>query len=327
MSQEVVEQTYPVSGRARLVIANVRGSVIVRTGEPGTISIQAVKHTDSGSRTEVRLFQDEDGTVHAEARHENGALGFMSFSKPMKVDFTASVPPDTDLSASVVSAGLVVTGLSGKVDLNGVSGNIELADLNGPLKVNVVSGDVSAARLAGALNLETVSGDVHLHESLFGSAEVRTVSGDVELQTPLGEGPYRFNSVSGDVRLLTQPEAKCTAELSTVSGRIIASMPQTANRLRGASQKLDIQGGGVLVKLHSVSGNLVIGTEAELSAQAVTEEAAIPVPPTPPEPLIPPEPPAPPVPPAAKLSTAEILEKIERGEMSVEEGIKLINAQ
>jgi len=324
MSQEVVEQTFNVSGRARLVISNVRGSVVVRPGQPGTINIQAVKHTDSGSRTEVRLSQDEDGTVRAEARHNDAMLGIMSFSKPMKVDFTASVPPEIDLTASVVSSGLAVTGLSGNFDLNGVSGNIELSDLSGPLKVKTVSGDVSGARLAGVLIVEAVSGDVRLQESQHASAEVKTVSGDVQLQTPFGDGPYHFNSVSGDVRLLTQPDAKCTAELSTISGRIIASMPQTASRLRGASQTLDIQGGGVRVYLKSVSGDLVIGNEAEVAAQAAAEvpEAAIP-----PIPSVPPIPPIPPAPPAPILSTAEILEKIERGEMSVEEGIKLISAQ
>lgn len=316
MSQEVIEQTFSVSGRARLVISNVRGSVVVQAGQPGTISIQAVKHTDSGSRTEVRLSQDEDGTVRAEAHYSDGKLGIMSFSKPMKVDFTASVPPEVDLTTSVVSSGLVVTGVSGNFDLNGVSGNIELADLNGPMKIKTVSGSVSAARLAGALIVDAVSGDVHLQESQLDSAEVKTVSGDVQLQTPLGEGPYHFNSVSGDVRLVTRPEAQCTAELSTISGRIVASMPQTASRLRGTSQTLQIQGGGVRVYLRSVSGDLIIGTDAELAAQAVGE--------VPEEPIPPAAPPAPPVPIAPNLTTAEILEKIERGEMTVEEGLRLI---
>jgi hypothetical protein len=318
MSQEVIEQSFNVSGRARLVISNVRGSVVVQPGQPGVISIQAVKHTDSGSRTEVRLTQDADGTVRAEAQHSDAMLGFMSFSKPMKVDFTASVPAETDLTASVVSSGLVVTGLSGTFDLNGVSGKIELADLSGPLKVKTVSGDVSGARLSGALTVEAVSGDVRLQESQLGSAQVRTVSGDVQLQTPFGEGPYNFNSVSGDVRLITQPEMQCTAELSTISGRIVASMPQTANRLRGASQTLDIQGGGVRVHLKSVSGDLVIGSESEMAGQAVTAVPEEPIPPTAPAAPVPPTPPAP------KLSTSEILEKIERGEMSVEDGLKLI---
>jgi hypothetical protein len=321
MSQELIEQTFNVGERARLVIANVRGSVVVRSGEPGTISIQAIKHTDSGSRTEVRLSQDEDGTVRAEARHEDGVLGLMSFSKPMKIDFTVNAPPETDLKASVVSAGLVVTGLNGDVDLNAVSGNIELVDLSGPLKVKTVSGDISAARVTGTLTVEAVSGDVRLLDSQLGSAEVKTVSGDVKLQTPLGAGPYNFNTVSGDVRLVTTPDAACTAELSTISGRIVASMPQTASRLRGASQTLQVQGGGVRVHLKSVSGDLIIGTEVEMAENEVPVAPEVPTPPIPPTP---PSPPTPPTPSAPTLTTAEILEKIDRGEMSVEEGLKLI---
>lgn len=313
MSQEVIEQTFSVSGRARLVVSNIRGSVVVRLGEPGAVTIQAVKHADSGSRIDFRLSQDDDGTVHAEVHPANGVLGFFSSSKPMKIDITANVPLETDLNVSVVSSGLVVNGLAGNIDLNGVSGDIELSDLTGALHVKTVSGDISGARLAGSLALEAVSGDVRLHESQLGSAVVRTVSGDVRLQTPLGDGPYNFDTVSGDFRLITLPDSKCTAELHTISGRIVASMPQTASRTRGTSQTLHIQGGGVRVFLKSVSGNLTVGSEAELAAQdaPVNTEATIPEPAAPP-PLEP------------KLSNADILEKIERGEMSVEEGLRLI---
>lgn len=318
MSQELIEQTFTVTGPARLVISNVRGSVVVRPGEAGVISIQAARRSDTGSHTDVRLSQDADGTVRAEARHNEGTLGFMNFSKPCKVDFTASVPAEVDLTVSVVNSSLDVAGLSGNFDLNGVSGDIKLSELSGPLKINTVSGDVTAAQLSGALNLESVSGDVRLDESGLSSAKVRTVSGDVLLQTPLGEGPYHFNSVSGDVRLVTLPDTHCTAELSTISGKIVTSLAQTTNQQRNRSQTLEIQGGGVHVYLNSVSGDLIIGSLADMEKREAQQ------PPVPPVPPVAPVPPVPAEPPAARLSTAEILEKIERGEMSVEEGLQLI---
>ncbi len=312
MSQELLEQTFTVTGRARLVISNVRGSVVVRPGEAGVISVQAAKRTDTGSHTEVRLSQDADGTVRAEARYNEGSLGFLNFSKPCKVEFTASVPPEADLTVSVVSSDLDVAALSGNFDLNAVSGDMKLAELSGPLKINTVSGDIAATHLAGPLNLESVSGDVRLDDSGLSSAQVRTVSGDVVLQTPLGEGPYHFNSVSGDVRLVTLPDTHCTAELSTISGKIISSLVQTTNHARNRSQTLEIQGGGVHVYLKSVSGDLIIGSPEEMEARAALQ------------PPVPPVPPVPPTPPEPRLSTAEILEKIERGEMSVEEGLRFI---
>ena len=327
MSQEPIEQTFNVSGRARLVVSNVRGSVMVRPGEAGVIHVQARKHTDTGSHSDVRITQDADGTVHAEVTDSQGMLSFMNFSKPCKVDFTIQVPAETDLKASVVSSSLDVAGLNGEMDLHSVSGNCELADLNGPLRINTVSGDVSASRLAGALSLETVSGDVRLDESSLGSAKVRTVSGDVLLQTPLGEGPYQFTSVSGDVRLVILPGVSCTLEISTVSGRIVSPQAQASSYPRHRSQTVELNGGGVRISLKSVSGNLVIGSSMDEAVSVPPMPPAPPVPPAPPMPPAPPAPPVPPVPPAVTLTTAEILEKIERGEMSVEEGIKLIDAQ
>jgi DUF4097 and DUF4098 domain-containing protein YvlB len=315
MSQEVIEQVFNVTGRARLVVANVRGSVVVRAGEPGVITVKAVKHNDSGSRTEVRVVQDADGTVRAEARYNDASFSFLSFSKPCKVEFTIDTPPEVDLTVSAVSSAIDVTGLNGNFDLHTVSGELQLAELSGSLKINTVSGDISAVRLAGTLTLESVSGDVRLGESSLGTANVRSVSGDVLLQTPLGEGPYQFNTVSGDVRLVTQPGTPCTAEINTVSGKIASSFAQTSSRGSGRSQTIDIYGGGVRIALKSVSGDLMIGDTVEPIAPAA------PPPPPAPEPPTPPETPAPPMP---SLTTAEILEKIERGEMSVEEGLKLI---
>jgi hypothetical protein len=74
----------------------------------------------------------------------------------------------------------------------------------------------------------------------------------------------------------------------------------------------------VEVKLSSVSGDLWIGQMGEEPGKAVAEPA---VPPVPPEPAVPPVPPVPPVSRPERLTTAEILAMVERGELSVDEAI------
>jgi DUF4097 and DUF4098 domain-containing protein YvlB len=233
------------------------------------------------------------------------------------VDYTLQVPPGVRLDASGISSSLNISGLNGEFRLKTVSGDIDLVDLSGPFKLNAISGDISGSRLAGNLELEAVSGRVRLMESRFPNADASTVSGDLILQTFLSDGPYHFSSVSGNVRMLVPADTHCNAELKSVSGSLRSSLPATSTRMGHGSKVVQIQGGGAEVRLKSVSGGLSI--EAEGIPAETVQTASAPVPPTPPSPPVQsaPEP----------LSTAEILQRIESGEMTVDEAIKLMQNQ
>ena len=317
MSDETIEKTFQIAGPARLTISNIRGSVTIQPGSANVIQVKAVKHGnfDSGRFT-IEIAQDSDGNVRVETRSTDSLFGF--FSQPPKVEYTLLVPPGIQLYASGVSSSLNVSGLNGEFRFKTVSGNIDLADLSGPFKINAVSGDISGSRLVGKLELEAVSGRARLMESNFPTADATTVSGDLILQTPLSNGPYHFSSVSGNVRMLVPADTHCNAELNSVSGSIRSSLPASSTRMGPGSKMTQIQGGGAVVRLKSVSGGLSIEAEGIL-AETVQATSTIPVPPTPPSPPVQsaPEP----------LSTAEILQRIESGEMTVDEALKLMKNQ
>ncbi|MBN2386884.1 MAG: DUF4097 family beta strand repeat protein [Anaerolineales bacterium] len=278
MSEEIFEQTFEVSKPARLVLNNIRGSTRVEAGEEGLIQVRAVVHTETGDekRTEVKLEQESDGTVKVATRFPEGALGWLSGSHPCKVDYTVQAPRACDLkvggvsntasiqgfegdfSFSSVSGDLTLSDMLGPLSVNMVSGDIELADVKGALKLHSVSGELTGRRLAGTLNLDTVSGNVELQESDLPSAHATSVSGSMELETSLGEGPYHFNSVSGEVALKVPAETACTAELHSISGGLSTKLPSTSVSRHNGTQVIEIQGGGVQVKLSSVSGDLKI---------------------------------------------------------------------
>ena len=332
MSTEIFEQTFQVTEPARLKLSNVRGSVEIQAGEPGKIHVHATKHNGSGKQTTVEMSQEQDGSVVVETREAEGWRLF-GLSSPAKVEYKVRVPPACNLSVSCVSSSLSVRGVSGECTLKTVSGGMELEQLTGPFKINSVSGDIHGVGLSGIVELDTVSGDFHLSESNLSSVRGSTVSGNLFLQTGLGEGPYKISSVSGDVYFFVPAETACTVELRAVSGKITSTLPLTAHTRRGGSSTAVVQGGGVTIKLSSVSGDLWIGQAGEEPGKAGAEAA---MPPTPPEPPIPPAHPAPPVPPVhpvppappapptsqpERLTTAEILAMVERGELSVDEAI------
>jgi hypothetical protein len=310
MSEETIQQTFnvPAGALAQLEVSNIRGSVEVQPGEEGIIAITAIKQSQSGDleRTEVKITQAEDGKVKAEVKCHEGWHMF-GFSKPCKVTFTIHVPQKCSVQANGVSNSLNVHDLEGNFEVSSVSGQVALSELSGPVKLNTVSGDVDGNRICGNLQFKTVSGDVRLKESSLPVMNGHTVSGDVSVQTPLAEGPYAVNSVSGNLRLVVPVDTSCTAQVSGISGRVHTGFPQTAYRRSNGNHVAEIQGGGVPIKLHSVSGDLWIGPA----------EGETPAPAQPAQPVQPAQPTGP--------TRKEILDRIERGEITVEEGVKLLS--
>lgn len=273
---EIIEKNFTVSAPARLELSNIRGSVEIHPGEENTIRIQITKDTNSGDakRTEIELSQASDGTVKVATRFPEGAWSWLFGSFPCRVDYVVQAPRKCSLKINGVSSETLAEGfagefsfqsvsgemtlrsLSGPVKVNTVSGEVELAELTGELHLTTVSGKVSGRRVTGPVHLNTVSGRVALDESSLSSVDATTVSGRMEYQTAFGEGPYRFNSVSGDVELSVPPETRCSAELHAISGKLFTKLPATSIVRQNGNQTAEIQGGGVKVHLHSVSGNL-----------------------------------------------------------------------
>jgi hypothetical protein len=327
MSDETIEKTFQVAAPARLIISNIRGSITIQPGEANVIEVKAVKHGNSESgRNVVEMTQDTDGSVRVETRNNEALFGVLSH--PPKVDYIVRVPQGIHLDASCISSSLNVSGLEGVFKLKTISGDVELAKLAGPLKLSGVSGDISGSQLAGVLDLDTVSGRVRLTESSLPSADASTVSGDLLLQTPITDGPYLFSSVSGSVRMLVPADTRCNVELNSVSGSIRSSLPATSTKIGHGSKVTQVQGGGTTVRLKSVSGGVSIETVGTPANPVSTTEPAYEttIPPIPPIPSFPPIPPIPVTPASTpeRLSTSEILQRIERGEMTVDEALKLM---
>ena len=273
---ETIEKTFAVSSPARLNLSNIRGSVEIRPGDDGAIRVTAIKQTSSGDarRTEIELSQEADGTVKAATHFPESGWGWIIGSFPCQVDYTVQAPRrcslkingvsnetsaegfEGEFSFTSVSGEMALRNLTGPVKVNTVSGKMELAELTGELRLHTVSGKISGRQLTGALHLDTVSGKVELEKSSLPSAEATTVSGGMDLQTALGEGPYRFNSVSGNVQLTLPPETHCSAELHAISGSISTKLPATSTSRQNGAQTVEVQGGGVKLAVHSVSGNL-----------------------------------------------------------------------
>jgi len=297
MSEEPFEKTFPVSAPARLKLDNIRGSVEILPGADDAISVTAVKRPGSGdlARTEIEMLQEQDGTVRVSTRFPDGGWTWLFGSHPCCVDYIVRTPRQCSLDLNGVSNSLEVGDINGEFHVTSVSGEVALRDLEGDLRLHTVSGRAHGERLIGRLDLDSVSGDLDFSACSLPAVAAKTVSGNLSLQTSLGDGPYAFNTVSGAVRLALPGEARCTVELNSLSGQIVTAFPVSSYAQAGGIHTVALQGGGVPLTMHSVSGSLSLDREG---GDPVTAGVGL----------------------SAEERRA-LLERLERGEVTVEEAL------
>jgi hypothetical protein len=306
MDTRSYQQIFPSGSPARLVVENIRGSVIIRPTLEKQITVQANVNTQSGKveHTLVEITQGSDQTVYAVTKINN--TGFLpgKTAFPCKVDYTIEIPADCDIKLNNVSSSALLEGLSGHFDIDMVSGNLGLTDVSGTFELKTVSGNLTALRLAGGLELSTVSGDVRMQNCQVEHIKAKTVSGNLTFDSPLKGGPFHFNSVSGDIHLIVPADTSCEITMNTLSGDAYVGLSATYHHYSRKTRRITVQDGGAEVYIHTLSGDLNIVT---------TEQMKHPAPDQPPQPAGKPGP-----------DPMEVLDRIGRGEISVEEGINII---
>jgi hypothetical protein len=307
MSQETIERRFEVGTPAKFKISNIRGSIDIRAGEDNVIAVTAVKYLNSGNadQTAIEIEQTDDGIVSVKTNYQNSIVNWFGANKPCKVDYSVQVPNNCDVHASGVSCEVSVQGLTGAIDISSVSGELTLTELSGSLKASAVSGSVNSKKLTGELEANAVSGKLRIMDSQLSKASIKTVSGSIVVQTPLSEGPYHFKGVSGSATLIVPADTACSASFHSVSGRMRTSLPVTKDQRYGSRGSMEIQGGGPEVSCKCVSGafKIVTAENQEIKEHKVTVK---------PEPK--------------PKDQMDILQKIERGEISVEDALKELNA-
>jgi hypothetical protein len=205
-----VDQHQAADPAGTVEIINVAGSVQVTGWDKAEVAVSGtigekvdhVEVTSSGKRVTVRVVLPKgnswggDGAAH----------------------LTVQVPRGSAIDASLVSADLTVSGVSGAQQLRTVSGDIT-ADGGSAAHVNTISGKVQLGVADGAeANVKSISGDLTV-KGAGGEVSIETVSGDGRLT--LGElKRFHLETVSGDFRISARLAAAAEFNAESVSGDV-----------------------------------------------------------------------------------------------------------
>ncbi len=237
------ERTLTVQGPVHLELGNGSGSAVIRAGETSQVRIHAEVRMHSllfgGSRARL------DDLINHPPIEQNGntiRVGLESERlRFVSIDYTISVPADTELRAQVGSGSLEIRGIQGPLQATTGSGRITASDIHEDLQATTGSGSILLENIGGTVRATTGSGGIDLRDvkgdvrASTGSGSIRLDAASGRLNLRTGSGSIHVNGASGDLRA------------STGSGRVTVE----GNPARNSYWELQSGSGGVDLRVPS----------------------------------------------------------------------------
>ena len=231
LADTTVNKTIDASDDGVVSISNVAGSIEVVAWSRSAVKVEGTLGDDVDE-----LIFERDGdevTVKVKVPRHHG--------RDIDSDIVVSVPKDSSLEVSGVSADIEVEGVlgeqevatvSGDVTIKGSAADVEAASVSGDVEVRgtnadtetevaTVSGDLTLKGLAGEIEAESVSGDVTITDGSFDDAYTESVNGDLTFHAELRKGgDLGMESINGTVDVILNGTISAEFDIETFNGSI-----------------------------------------------------------------------------------------------------------
>src|SRR3984893_12930336 len=226
---EEFHQTYALTADGRVELDNINGPVHIAGWDRNEVKVDAVKYADTKERLdEAKIEIDSRNSslsIRTKYPEHDQNWNWGSHNNPASVEYPLTVPRAARLDEIKL--------INGRLDVNGVSGEVNASCINGRL---------AAHNLAGRARLSTINGRL---EATFDQLAGHSVE---------------LNSVNGSVALTIPSDSRAEVEASTVSGGINNDFGLHVNNHRfvGTDLRGELGTGGTHIKLANVNGRIDI---------------------------------------------------------------------
>jgi hypothetical protein len=182
----------------------------------------------------------------------------------INADLRIEVPVGTSVAVNTIEGDIGIHATHGPVELSTVDGDISFDHAQGLIKVMTVGGDVRGEHLDGTLTLQTTNGDVVIRHSNLRRFNVHGVNGDFMIETPLTRGEHYFaKTTNGDIQLWIPPDSGATVQMRSTNGEFHSDLPTEVINPSRRHWQGRINGGGANVELETMNGDVEIKTRGK----------------------------------------------------------------
>jgi DUF4097 and DUF4098 domain-containing protein YvlB len=220
-AREQIEETRSFEPGGTFRLENVNGTVTIVAWDQDSVRIEAEKAANNEKALEsieVEIVGEGDW-VEVKTRLPRSRSFFGSGGK---VDYYVKIPARAKIQVETVNGKLEVEGIQGQVRASTVNGSVHIFDVSGEVESSTVNGSIEATYhevdADGRHRFSTTNGSVTLRLPMdaSGEFEARTVNGSIKTDFPLEvSGKFGHRRLRGRLG-----EGKGTFDISTVNGSV-----------------------------------------------------------------------------------------------------------
>ena len=165
------QKTYPIDANGRVEIGNVNGKIDVEPSGGNTVEVVAIKKahgatTDAAKEALDRITISEDvSSSHVKIETKLPRGGGLFGGSNGQVEYRVRVPASIEARFSTVNGGVIVRGLSGRVEAETTNGGVTARDVSGQLQASTTNGglEIDLAKMPeGGVKLECTNGGIRV---------------------------------------------------------------------------------------------------------------------------------------------------------------------
>lgn len=205
------ERTFNVNGPVQLEVATGSGDVRIAPGPAGEVRVHGVIHARGWSDDDARRKLQEIQSNPPISQDNNLIrVGGVRFGMgDASIDYTITVPANTELRSRAGSGDVDVSGIQGPANFVAGSGDITASGIGNDVQAVAGSGNVKISGVQGQTQIATGSGDIAVRDAK-GAVRAHTGSGEIQVSEPndtvdagTGSGDVTIDGAHADLRVRT----------------------------------------------------------------------------------------------------------------------------
>lgn len=246
----VMDMEITTDGTPELVVRGHSGDISIGATHSSVIRVH-VDGFESGRHqpAEEPMITSQSGNRVTIDTHRNHGM--------LHADLRIEVPVGSAVTVNTIDGDIGMHGTRGPVELSTIGGDIHLHHTQGATKITTVGGDVHGEHLDGTLTLQTTNGDVTIRHSTLRRFNVHSLNGDFMIETPLARGEHYFaKTTNGDIQLWVPFDTGATVQMRSTNGEFHSELPTEVINPSRRHWQGRINGGGANVELETLNGDV-----------------------------------------------------------------------
>jgi hypothetical protein len=249
-----------------------RGEVRILGADQNTVEVQVDREVTRASDADAAKILKDEHVVLTRNGNEislsaQEPLGLRRFSfwdwwnQPnLNVHYEITVPRTFDVQSATSGGDLKVAGIRGDANVKTMGGKLDCEDIGGNVDGQTMGGDVNATDCKGSLQLKTMGGSISIDDFAGPGIHASTEGGSVSANFAVApKADCDLHTSGGNVTARVPAGAAINVDAHTMGGSVRTDLPvQVEGQVHDSSLRGTINGGGPLLKLETMGGNVEV---------------------------------------------------------------------